>query len=328
MNDIQELKERIKIWHVLNRFFKAEFPDRDGVYHSPFRDDANRSFSIFLDGTLCKDHSTGESLDVIKILMVYGGKSFGQAVSILSDWAGLHHIKLERRKERERVERALDPIPDNYKKLCKEVRANAEKWKETNNVLKKLSLRKRWPFSAVDALIARGCVGLTSSGELCWISERGIALRASSSSQKGTRWLCGKSQSNLFLDFLFSAKSQVCYLCEGQTDSVSILFSGVCKGGKYSVLGIPGAQVKPNIELLKPLKGKLVVLVGDNDKAGRQFLKNMTSRLGSLGIEARHFCWEGLNYNDIGDLSVAEGPKAVHDLLSNSSRWKCWNAVS
>jgi DNA primase len=63
---ITEAKNRLPIftvWRVLT--LNGNPPAKDGVYHSPFREDGNPSFSIFANGTRFKDHATGESGDAI-----------------------------------------------------------------------------------------------------------------------------------------------------------------------------------------------------------------------------------------------------------------------
>ena len=63
---ITEAKNRLPIptlWRILN--LVGNPPAKDGVFHSPFREDGNPSFSIFADGTRFKDHATGESGDAI-----------------------------------------------------------------------------------------------------------------------------------------------------------------------------------------------------------------------------------------------------------------------
>lgn len=327
MSAVNEIKERVFVWDAIRRWYKVEVPDRCGLYPCPWRDDANPSFSIFAGGTMWKDQASGESSDVIGLL-TRDGKTFPQAISILSEWIGLKQIHYERREKAKRELAALPPTPVEYNKLAKLCRKDVSGWQDRPNVLKSLCARKRWDEKLMEALIQRGCVGLHGD-KVAWIFQRGIKTRGSAFVSREDRWLCGKSNSSVYLDLIFNAKSSVVFLCEGESDSISVLFSGACKGGKCSVLGVAGGTVKPHPDLLKPmLYGKLVVLIGDNDKAGRGFIKRMTQHLLLMGIMAKHLNWSGLSYNDVSDFYASEGAGAVRDWVLNSSQWTAWNPPS
>lgn len=78
---ISEAKARLPIpalWRILN--LNGEPPARDGVYRSPFREEANPSFSIFAGGTRFKDHATGESGDAITFYAMARGIGNREAV--------------------------------------------------------------------------------------------------------------------------------------------------------------------------------------------------------------------------------------------------------
>ena len=173
----------------------------------------------------------------------------------------------------------------------------------------------------MDRLVELGITGLSKSGA-AWIMPRGIKKRGDAFISHEDRWICGKGRQNLFLEQLFNPKTNLVFLFEGESDSITALFSGVTRKGKSSVLGVPGASIRPLVSVLKPLVyGKLVVLVGDNDKAGHKFHEGMGGHLLKMGVMARYIDWSGVEYNDVSDMFIGEGAGPVKEFLLDSSRW-------
>lgn len=314
-----ELRSRIKVWDVLNRFFRAEIPSRCGLYASPLREDENKSFSIFAGGDVCKDHGTGESWDIFGLLTGPGGKSFSEAVRMLEEWTG-EHLIVSGGEYRKPLPEQPD-TPEGYHELKEECLERAEDWMSRPSVLMDLCLRKRWNPEHMNKLVDMGVVGLSKNGA-AWIMNRGIKKRGDAFISHEDRWICGKGRQNLFLEQLSKPSVPLVFLFEGESDSLTALFSGVTKGGKSCVLGIPGASIRPLVSVMKPLVyGKLVVMVGDNDKAGHRFHEGMGEHLRKMGVMAKHIDWSGIGYNDVSDMYVGEGAGPVRDFLLDSSKW-------
>lgn len=323
MADIVAIKERVKIWDIANRFFSAEMPERDGLYRSPFREDSHRSFSVFAQGERAKDHGTGESYDVIDMLTKEGGKSFREAMGILGDMACVPDDWTPPKKKVAKKRRIAPPSDDCRNELEASANWGKELWGRGKTILHQLSDRKRWDRSYVEKLISVGVVGMSPEGRIHWLFPRGVKVRSAANTSRRDFWLHGKSKENLFLEQLFNKNCGIVYLCEGETDAIAILLSGICKSGFSSVLGIPGAGVIPHDDLINYyLRNKMVIVVGDNDKAGRSFERRLYEKLASMDIECRLMSWSGSRCNDLSDFYVSHGPDDLAIMLKDQNLWE------
>ena len=86
--DIDEIKERLKIWDVM-RHFGHDVPEACRAVRSPVREERSPSFSIFADGVLAKDHATGDTYDVILLFEQLQGCSRHDAIVGCGQLAGM-----------------------------------------------------------------------------------------------------------------------------------------------------------------------------------------------------------------------------------------------
>ena len=66
------------------------------------------------------------------------------------------------------------------------------------------------------------------------------------------------------------------FLCEGETDAITVISTGVERPGESLVLALVSATVYPNPE---PFRGKEIVLVPDLDHAGERCAQALAKRL-------------------------------------------------
>lgn len=100
----------------------------------------------------------------------------------------------------------------------------------------------------------------------------------------GAKWIAGLNEMSVPLYNLKSVlESDPIYLCEGEKDAETIISTGLCGTTNHA-----GAK-SWKAELSDQLKGKTVVIVPDNDDAGRARVKKVSAALQGIAKEVRVF---------------------------------------
>ena len=293
--DIEQIKSRLKIWDALQRM-GCDVKTRCGAIKSPFRDDRSPSFSIFADGERCKDHSTGESWDVISLVEAYRGVDSKEAIEICAGWAGVAE------EDTSTYGRSMHiPQPPKSKANNNKGDAKAPDWKAsfpppTGQSLCNLRKQAQIELSARnlplyifaklkgltnETMIKAINIGLIGSHKksatesmITWHflgvnGETGIKVRTTPQSSRKTFWLHGKASNFLFGDVLFNRKSfsdenrLPLFVVEGESDVLAMLQLG------FPAVGITGAATIPDPILTHRIfSHRQVTLLFDNDDAG------------------------------------------------------------
>lgn len=106
-------------------------------------------------------------------------------------------------------------------------------------------------------------------------------LRVALSAKEGSRWGAGQGQIAYEPDKgALAAQEQYLVVCEGETDTVTLLLAG------FPALGVPGANA-PHVLEREHLEGlKCLFIVREPDAAGDKFVEGITERAKELGFEA------------------------------------------
>jgi hypothetical protein len=127
---------------------------------------------------------------------------------------------------------------------------------------------------------------------LAFIYDTGVKIRSELGGQRRFWWLFGKPW---LWRGAYLPMAETVYLCEGETDAISLLDTGVEEGGKTRVVAVPSASTFD--ATWAPLfVGKTVILVFDNDSAGISALQKVAALIGSYAASVNRLNWETLTH--------------------------------
>ena len=137
---------------------------------------------------------------------------------------------------------------------------------EDHTYVERISKYRQWKAKTIYQLALDGCLGLDDEKHFCFISAAGCKSRWREDGERRFKFLFGKSW--LWRGELIP-QAETIYLCEGETDAITLIDCGIEDDGKTAVIGMQGATF--NIEAWSFLfANKDVVISTDYDEAGRK----------------------------------------------------------
>ena len=140
--------------------------------------------------------------------------------------------------------------------------------------------------------------------------------------EKGEKELLDKSRrfTNLGIVEIFNkdllAKYDTIFITEGGSDALTLIQLG------YPAISIPGASRSISAQDMKLFFGKNVVILGDNDEPGRQFIDRLSKQLASIvnitdknGTIPHFFIPEKYNVKDINEFIQKYGPTKTKQFI-------------
>jgi hypothetical protein len=159
---------------------------------------------------------------------------------------------------------------------------------EDQAYMEQVATFRHWKYETIRGLALDGYLGGDDEGHFCFNSAAGCKSRWREGNERRFRFLLGKSW--LWRGELIPSASTV-YLCEGETDAVTLIDRGVEDDGGTVAVGVQGATL--NIEPWTFLfKGKDVVIAMDDDEAGWKADANIERILSGNAKSIKHF-WSG-----------------------------------
>jgi hypothetical protein len=150
---------------------------------------------------------------------------------------------------------------------------------------------RQWHLDTVRGLTLDGYLGLDDQQHLCFNSPAGCKSRWRENGERRFRFHFGKSW--LWRGDLIP-RAETVYLCEGETDAISLIDCGMEDDWKTTVIGMQGATF--NIEPWAFLfTGKDVIISTDYDEAGRKAAQKIET---SLSVVAR-----SISYLDLEEVA-------------------------
>jgi hypothetical protein len=129
----------------------------------------------------------------------------------------------------------------------------------------KLARRRGWDPNTLRELALEGYLGW-HEGKLAFIYDTGVKLRWRENGERIIRWAFGKPWlwRGAYLNF-----AETVYVCEGETDAISLIDGGIEAEPKTIAIAVPSASTfNSNWAVL--FRRKNVILAFDADEAGRK----------------------------------------------------------
>jgi hypothetical protein len=127
-------------------------------------------------------------------------------------------------------------------------------------------------------------------GKLAFIYETGVKLRWRQQGERIVRWAFGKPW--LWRGSLIDTATAV-YLCEGETDAISLVDAGLESDGRTVAVALPSATTF-NEQWSNLFTGKDVILAFDADKAGQEATRRVSRFLHAHVASLKQLNWGGL----------------------------------
>lgn len=127
-------------------------------------------------------------------------------------------------------------------------------------------------------------------GKLAFIYESGVKLRWRQHGERIVRWAFGKPW--LWRGSIIDTASTI-YLCEGETDAISLIDAGLESDWRTVAVALPSATTF-NERWADLFLGKEVILAFDADKAGREATHRVSRLLRQHVASLKQLNWRGL----------------------------------
>ena len=274
-----DIKVRYTVLDVWRMLMPHSCPAKDGVYHSPFRDDRTPSFSVSKQGNRWKDFASAEGGDCIDFYARATGCSTADAIQKLAEGLGqapvlpppppkrkpVHVVTAE---QRELEQRACDGFADAIS--------------DTESVLYRLLKKKQIDFSVAARLWKEGSLGAID-GKPVYLNAFGVKCRNDLDSSRSTRWLAGSDAGHVWRhQCLASPHIKRVILLEGESDMMRLM-SLVPQGLRTLLIAAPGASWKPSKEYCHFIAAhRSVTLWFDNDAAGIKASERLLKQFGEV----------------------------------------------
>jgi Toprim-like len=156
---------------------------------------------------------------------------------------------------------------------------------EDPEFVERICNHRQWKTETIRALALDGYLGRDDDGHICFNSAAGCKSRWRENRERRFKFLFGKSW--LWRGDLITTAETV-YLCEGETDAITLIDKGIEDDGKTLVVGVQGATVniQPWVFLFT---GKNVVIAMDDDEAGWKADEKIERNLSGTAKSITHF---------------------------------------
>ena len=278
MYSTDEIKSRLSIFDICARL-GIEIKGRGRLISSPFRLDKKPSFSISQNGQLFNDFATGEKGDLIDFYALATKRSKGDAIKELAEWAGLAPERLFNSKPttypRLKIERpTAQPEPERPRPKIPPLQ-----WSDKG--AKRLQDMRGYSIEGQRIAFERGVFGFCEyKGLPAWLVTDGAGRVAQARRVDGFQYsdsgaghkaeTLKNSDASTPAGIGAIGQSKYVALCEGSTDFLAAFhFAWVndCEN-EVAPIAMLGAEQSISPDALETLRGKIVLIFPDADKAG------------------------------------------------------------
>lgn len=313
-NTVEKIKSRLTIFDIAGRLGVA-LRGKNGLFHSPFREDRNPSFSISKDGKLFNDFATGDKGDIFDFYKLATRATFSEAKNACAEFCGFSTIDKERPARAHRPQRRY--LPPEPKPTRPKVIISSLEWNIGS--AKRLEALRGYSVEAQEIAFKRGIFGFCEyKGILAWIITDGAGRTAQVRRVDGLKWADAarghKAETLKNSDCSIPAgleaikPFEVIALCEGSADFLAAFHFAYVNDCENDIapLAMFGAQQSIAQEALNALKGKRVIVFPDVDAAGKEALSRWIEQIRQYAQELYFFNFEGFHRADgqpVKDLS-------------------------
>ena len=138
---------------------------------------------------------------------------------------------------------------------------------------------RNWQAQTLRDMALDGALGWLDKdgGKLAFIYETGIKLRWKMDGERIIRFHRGNA-AQFWRGWMILPTTRMVYVCEGETDAITLIDAGAEKDGDCLVVALPSASTIPG-NAADLLAGRDIVLCLDQDKAGLEATKKMEALL-------------------------------------------------
>jgi hypothetical protein len=263
--EASDIKARYTVLDVWRMLMPHSCPAKDGVVHSPFRDDRTPSFSVSKQGTRWKDFASDEGGDALDFYARATGCSLADAIQKLAEGLGQAPVLPPPPPKRKPVH----VVTAEQREL--EQRASggfASGMGNEESVLRGLLAKKQIDLKVARSLFLEGSLGAID-GKPVYLYPFGAKCRHELESSRSTRWLTGGDCGHVWRhQCLASPHIKHVTILEGESDTMRLM-SLVPQGLRTLLIAAPGASWKPSKEYCHFIGAhRSVTLWFDNDTAG------------------------------------------------------------
>jgi len=161
--------------------------------------------------------------------------------------------------------------------------------RETPNLCERIACARGWKPETIRNLTFGPSLGW-HEGKLAFIYESGVKLRWRQHGERIVWWAFGKPW--LWRGSLIDTATAI-YLCEGETDAISLIDAGLEADGRTVAVALPSATTF-NERWATLFAGKDVILAFDADKAGQEATRRVSRLLHPHVASLKQLNWGGL----------------------------------
>lgn len=153
----------------------------------------------------------------------------------------------------------------------------------------RIARARTWKPETIQRLAEEVCLGW-HDGQLAFVYDCGVKLRYRHKGERIIYWAFGKAW--LWRGAFIKGK-QTIYLCEGETDGITLIDAGIEQEQGTTVAALPSASTFDS-SWVGLFQGKDVILCFDNDKAGLRATAHVSQLLRGHVKSLKQLNWAGL----------------------------------
>ena len=289
MNDLARIKSIVRLWDVFER--DGHQISRHGMCSCPFHED--RTPSCKVDDHRFHCFGCGADGDVIEYIQRRDGCDFKEATAKLGVIGVASPVPDLRRNNPSTKSAPVCATPATLTDdECRRGLRMAEELIGNPQLCEQIARTRNWRSETVLNLAREASLGV-EDGKLAFLYDTGVKLR--SRKETGERiiwWAFGKP--SLWRGAFLPSATTV-YLCEGETDAISLIDAGVETDLKTLVIAMPSASTFSE-RWAHLFRGKHLILAMDSDEAGRKATDTVARLLARHVASLKQLNWEGMQH--------------------------------
>jgi len=199
------------------------------------------AFVAFDDGHWHCFGKCGKSGDVIDLEQALGGGTLAEAAERLGSERTQNVKQSPKAPKQETAPTITKENPfglpyrmtDDERRLCVEA---ATRLLTAESAIESIAHHRRWKPATIRNLALEPSLGITHEGKLCFLYETGCKLRWRENGDRQIRWAFGKPW---LWRFGYIKQAETVFICEGETDTITLVDSGFEEDTKTVVIGLP-----------------------------------------------------------------------------------------
>jgi 5S rRNA maturation endonuclease (ribonuclease M5) len=177
---------------------------------------------------------------------------------------------------------------DDERRLCVEA---ATRLLTTENAIESVAHQRGWRPATIRNLALEPSLGVTDDGKLAFLYESGLKVRWKENGERQIRWAFGKPW---LWRFGYIKQADTVFICEGETDAITLLDVGVEQQPKTLVIALPSASFHID-RWVSLFAGKKVIIATDADEAGVKAAEYLSESLRSVATTVERLALERIS---------------------------------